>query len=464
KNILKVVAVILLSVLALVSCSPNKIDTEESDFSAAEPVSAAVTEDNTYGPKEIYELSALDEDFLDQSFVLPCYKNITYEELYKSFAESTACAVGADAHINAVTPEYVLCGCGNFVYDKLSGSFTRSCKDPQCRHKMTAVDGVYGACPYTSIGRCVLCGDTAYVNRISLGYSDVTTEVFAMDFSFTDHYFADLPKNCVVEGENNEGKLVLRKEQYVTYIDDQGVQRSEQGNFELYLYDTATGETELIFAPGSAFFVYRSKTAVYCTMYPEYTVYGFAGDCRTPVYFGKIKYLAFLEHAMCYLDEETGEAYRYDELTGEKTLWAGKDSPLTQIVSSVYSGDKLYFCRRHTAAEIDGMDIIPASDKSYIKSQMERLPVSYSPSIIYSCNLDGSDIKITYYVPNYSLYGYLVVDGVLYTGGTSSGVGMRFALYDMSSGVELRVFCPILEYHYPGEYEYKENWLNAFRW
>ena len=88
--------------------------------------------------------------------------------------------------------------------------------------------------------------------------------------------------------------------------------------------------------------------------------------------------------------------------------------------------------------------------------------------MIYRCSLDGSDIEIAYYVPGYMINGFCVDGEVIYTSGTSSGAfendGGYFTAYDMSSGVELRVFCPIPEYHYPGEYEYDENWLRGFRW
>ena len=447
----KTIAGIILFMLILVSCSPQKNEFEESTTSAESII--PITYNNPYGPKEVCELNALDVDFLDQAFQLPYYKDITIEQLEYNFAHSTASFLGVSVGVNAVMPEAVLCGRGNFIYNKLSGKFSRSCTDPQCRHISYSIQSGSGICPYTQMGRCVICGDTVYMSRIGLGSNDISTDVSAMDHTFRDHYYVDLPQGCTIEGETEDGRLVLRREQFVTFIDDNGVQWSSQGNYELYLYDKNTRKAELVFAPESVFFVKRSKSSVYCTMYPEYTVYAFTGDFREPINLGKIKMLAFLDHAMCYYDTEARSTYRFDELTGEKTLWANEDSPLSRINCSVYCGEKLYFTRNHTAEEINAMDFIPESQKN-----AERIDTS----IIYCCGNDGSDIEIVYYVPGYTLDGFSIDGGVIYSSGKYENKGKYFSAYDMTSGVELRVSIPLNEYHYPGEYEYNENWRRAF--
>ena len=81
-----------------------------------------------------------------------------------------------------------------------------------------------------------------------------------------------------------------------------------------------------------------------------------------------------------------------------------------------------------------------------------------------NCDPDGSDIEIVYYVPGYRLDAFSVDGEVIYTSGVFESKGGYFTAYDMSSGVEMRVFAPIWEYHYPGEYGYHEDWLRAFRW
>ena len=450
--------IILLAAVILVSCSPPKVRFEESEQYSAEPVST-VTRENVHGPTEVYELSALDEDFLQQSVLLPYYENITSEQLEYNFLHGAQSYKGVSARVNAILPDSVLCAHGNFIYDKRTGRISRSCTDPQCRHLSHEIQLVFAACPYTQIGMCRICGDTVYMCYNNPGVEEIKTPVLALDRTFREHFYPDLPKGCNVEGTAGDGRLILNRERYVGYIDDNGWQ-IPQGEFELYLYDPVTGESELVFAPGSIYFVTCSKSCAYCTMYPENTVYAFTGDFRQPVNLGKIKMLAFLDGAMCYYDKESGAAYRFDETTGEKTLWANEDSALARISYSVYCGDKLYFTRYHTAEEIYAMDLIPEDQKNGIAESAEQ----FAPSIIYRCDPDGSDIETVYYVPGYRLNGFSVDGEVIYTEGVFENKGGYFAAYDMSSGVELRVYCPIQEYHYPGEYEYNENWLRAFRW
>ena len=460
----RIIAFALFSAL-LFSCSPAKEPklTEESLSNRTEYVSSDVG-GNPYGPVEIYKLDALDVDFLDQSFQLPFYKDKSHDRLYDLFINSANSYKGNSCEINAILPDTVIFGNGNFAYDKLTGNISRTCKDPQCLHYHYKINisGAPGACPFIT-GVWMICKDRIYSNDVYINNHILTTTVFTTDFSFNDPHYANLPNSDTVEGVCSDGRLILLKQQYLPYIDKDGIQRYKGDDFELYLYDTESKEEDLVFAPGEVFNVLTCGNIVYCNTYTNDGLYALNED-REIKYIGKCKkILAVFDSKICYISAESGDALCFDVQTGETVTWVNKDSPLTTVLWSSKFGDRLYFRRLLTYDEVQSLDFI---DKRELDSILEETYMGdgmfYFP-VIYSCDLDGNDIQIVYYTPDYVITGFALDGEVLYTSGYDLKKANRFAAFDMSSGIELRINIPYSEYHYPGEYGYDENWRNGFR-
>ena len=458
RNALKSFFTIFLALFAI-SCSPSTSKIEYSSVSAE--VSSFQVYESPYSPSEIYTLNALDEDFLNHSFQLPYYKDKTHDLLYDLFMNSANSYQGASSSINAILPDTVVFGNGNFAYDKLTGAISRTCKDPQCLHiRMLQYPSL--SCPFIS-GTWVVCRNSVFSNRIHLGYDSLTADVFTTDFSFAAPHYADLPEGTVVEGSYKGEKLVLRKEQLVPYIDSNGVQRYKQADFELYLYDTDSKKAELVFAPNDLFSVIMCANNVFCLKSSDNALYTLDADYKMKYISSCKKVLAVFENKICYIDKESGDALCYDAQTGETVTWVDKDSPLTTIQWSSKFGDRLYFRRLLTYDEVQSLDFI---DKRELDSIFEETYMGdgmfYFP-VIDSCDLDGNDTQIVYYTPDYVITGFALDGEVLYTSGYDLKKASRFAAFDMSSGIELRINIPYSEYHYPGEYGYDENWRNGFR-
>ena len=173
--------------------------------------------------------------------------------------------------------------------------------------------------------------------------------------------------------------------------------------------------------------------------------------------------LTFFENKICYSDSATGEAICFDVHTGEKAKWAYKDSPLTKIYTSFYCGGKLYFTRYFSADELTGSNLFDESQARAALKAADAGEYGFYIPVVFRCNTDGSDIEPVYYVHGYNIWNITVDGEVMYLYGYTATGGDRFVAYDMSSGVELRISVPISEYHYPGEYDYDENWLSGFR-
>ena len=464
----KIIACVLFSAL-LVSCSPTKAPESSVTHDLTEERSADKTEQvssdaggNPYGPTEIYELDALNDDFLDQSFKLPYYNGKTHDQLYDLFINSANSFRGVSASINAILPDTVVFGRGNFAYDKQTGNISRTCKDPQCLHYHYDIPGAPRACSFIT-GVWMICKDRIFSNRVSINNHILTTTVFTTDFSFNDLHYANLPNSDTVEGVCSDGRLILLKQQHLPYIDKDGIQRYKGDDFELYLYDTESKEEDLVFAPGEVFNVLTCGNIVYCNTYTNDGLYALNED-REIRYIGKVKkILAMFDSKICYINEESGDVLCCDVQTGETDTWVDKDSPLTNITWSGKFGDRLYFFRTHTIDEIRALGFIDEAQLRTIMSESRTYSdgTFYAP-IIYSCNTNGSDIKIVYYTPYYTITGFALDGEVLYTSGYGADKRDRFAAFDMSSGIELRINIPYSEYHYPGEYGYDENWRRGF--
>ena len=449
----RIIAALVLIPL-LFSCSPSKTEYDESGLVSG-TASAAGGVDSPYTPKTVYTLNADEDDFLDQSFQLPFYADKTTKELEEIFYKSQLSYYGTGmATITAVLPETVVFLSGQFAYDKKTGRISRTCKDPQCRHSHLLTD-IYGSCKFMNGGSWLIRGDRIYANRFDITGQDLVTTVFTTDFAFNDPHYADLPKGAVVQCISEDGRLVLRKEQLVPYIDKNGVQRKKQGNFEILLYDEKTKETTVAFAPEKVFFTYSYKTALFCQMYPEYTMYAFFDNCSKSVALGKAeRFGTFFDGKALFEDADTKKLMFYDTVTHEISEAGDKYKPVIQYCIPFDTGEELYFKYEYDAEEKSDLfdDRQSAAILAFAKENgLDKV------DMVCRCDYAAESIEPVYF-SEYTFDSFAVDGEVLYIAKRDGEGKQNFNAYDMSSGVELQILLPRFEEHYPGEYGYDENW------
>ena len=455
-NSFKYTAVVLLIILLLVSCSPSKEQNAEIEGSVAVSIEIEKPEKRPYKPESVVKLYAADEDFLDQSCLLPYYADKTPEQLIGLFNDNSASFLGGDSGImNDLTPEFLIFAHGCFAYEKRTGKIMRTCKDPQCRHsQMQFAD--YTKCPYIT-GKWLNCGGTAYSNAISLGATEIYSQVFYSDFAILEYGYLDVPNGAVIAGKADDGRLVLRKEQYETYIDKNGNQRLRQGNYLILLYDPDTCGSVTVFSPGEIIDTHISKTTVYCRPISGNAFYRIYGkEEKAEFVFNSKQYLGAFDSGVLFVDANTGDIMRYDEITGEISLWAESDFPLARTRHFATANGKIYFMYRQTEEEIKALDFLTPEEKEAILNKYAQSSSFLSP-ILYRCNTDASDPEVVYNAADCMyLQGFLIDGDVIYTSETTFGQEPYVCAYDTSSGVQVRIcVSPLTEFHYPGEYGYK---------
>ena len=364
------------------------------------------------------------------------------------------------ATITAVLPETVVFLSGQFAYDKKTGRISRTCKDPQCRHSAQFTD-IYGTCKFIKAGGIWLIrGGRAYANLIDFSHGDLRTTVFTTDFSFNDARFADLPQGAVVLCLSEDGRLILRKEQYVPYIDENGVQRKKQDNFEILLYDEKTKESTVAFAPRQVVYTHSYKNTVFCTLKSDYTTYAFFDNCSKQVPLGKVeRFAGFFNDKAMFVDMDTKKLKLYDTVTHEVS--EADEKYLAIVRSGIFpfdTGEEMYFKYVYDTEEKNELFDERQNAALLDFAKENKLNVVY---VVYRCDYAAESIEPVYF-SQYDFNGFAVDGEVLYIAKRVSTGKFNFNAYDMSSGVELQILLPRSEEHYPGEYGYDENWRRGF--
>ena len=285
------------------------------------------------------------------------------------------------------------------------------------------------------------------------------TRVFTTDFSFNDARYADLPKGAVVLCLSEDGRLILRKEQVATYIDENGVQRKKPGNFEILLYDEKTKETTVALAPENVIFTRYHKNTLFCMIPPEYTTYAFFDNCSRQVLLGKVeRFAGFFNDKAIFVDMDTKKLKLYDTVTHEVS--EADEKYLAIVRSGIFpfdTGEEMYFKYVYDTEEKSDLFDDRQSAAILAFAKEKGLAEVY---IVYRCDYAAESIEPVYF-SQYDFNGFAVDGEVLYIAKRVSTGKFNFNAYDMSSGVELQIMLPRSEEHYPGEYGYDENWRNG---